>query len=255
MSVWASRRKATYIGTFVMIIAALAAIPVYQSLQVEPTCFDGRQNQGEAGVDCGGPCALLCEFQVGPLQLLWSRSFPVTSRYWNAVAYIENPNLDAGVITVPYMFQLYDSDNVLITERRGTTFISNNGITPIFESRIDVGNRRPVRTFFRFEGAMPYRSLTRPREVTIEDQRVVRADVEPRVEARIRNSTLHDVRDIEVVAVVFNVEGNAIAVSQTVVPLLEQQSAQTIFFVWPQPFSETVGRVDIIPRIPPTEQL
>ncbi len=255
MSVWASRRKATYIGSFLAIIAALAAVPIYQAFQVEPTCFDGKQNQGELGVDCGGPCSLLCDFQVGSLQVLWSRSFPVTDRYYNAVAYIENPNLDAGVLEVPYLFQLYDAQNVLVTERRGRTFISNTAITPIFEPRIEVGNRTPVRTFFRFEGSMPWRSLTRLREVTIEDQRVLRADSEPRLEATIRNATLEDVRNIEVVAVVFNTAGNAIAVSQTAVPLLEQQSTETIFFVWPQPFSEPVGRIDIIPRIPPTEQL
>lgn len=255
MSVWASRRKATIVGSFIMIIAAIAAVPVYQAFQVEPTCFDGKQNQNEGGVDCGGSCSLLCPSQVGAIQELWSRSFPVADRYYNAVAYIENPNLDAGVIEVPYIFQLYDAQNALITERRGRTFISNTSITPIFEPRIEVGNRVPVRTFFRFEGALPWRSLTRLREVTIEDQRVMRADTEPRVEATIRNATLDDVRDIEVVAVVFNTAGNAIAVSQTIVPLLEQQSTQTVFFVWPQPFSEAVGRIDIIPRISPTEQL
>jgi len=26
----------------------------------EPDCFDGTQNQGEAGIDCGGPCPVLC---------------------------------------------------------------------------------------------------------------------------------------------------------------------------------------------------
>ena len=27
---------------------------------VTPSCMDGIQNQGEGGVDCGGPCAMLC---------------------------------------------------------------------------------------------------------------------------------------------------------------------------------------------------
>jgi hypothetical protein len=48
-----------------------AAMPACVAACNGPTCSDGLQNQGEAGVDCGGPCAHAC-----PGSLLWSKAFP-----------------------------------------------------------------------------------------------------------------------------------------------------------------------------------
>ncbi len=40
--------------------AGPASRPSLQVCYVSPTCSDGTQNQGEAGVDCGGPCPTAC---------------------------------------------------------------------------------------------------------------------------------------------------------------------------------------------------
>jgi len=47
-------------------------------------------------------------------------------------AYIENPNDGAACASVAYHLGLYDSENVIVAERTGTTFIMPGGITPVF---------------------------------------------------------------------------------------------------------------------------
>jgi len=65
-----SRETADYIyfnatspGFSVFAITAFAN--VIQAQQKQPTCNDGRQNQNELGVDCGGPCANKCSGTCG----------------------------------------------------------------------------------------------------------------------------------------------------------------------------------------------
>ena len=253
MSVWASKRKAMYLFSVLGFFAVVASVPLYFALQTEPTCFDGRQNQDERGVDCGGVCELICPFDVSPLSLLWSRSFIVANGVYNAVAFIENPNFDVAVLEIPYSFQLYDSENLLIVERRGTTFISTNGITPIFEPRIQTGVRVPVRTFFEFTGPIRWHRINDPKEIVIVEQELQNADTEPRIEALVENKSLNEAKDVEVVAVVFDTAGNAMAVSQTLVQQLRGQTKVPIFFTWPLSFNNQAGRLDVIPRVPPRQ--
>lgn len=252
---WASQRRFKYLAILLAPPLLIFVVWLVLSMQTEPTCFDGERNQDELGIDCGGVCQLLCPSQVSPIALLWHRSFPINSQYYNAVAFIENPNFDAAVLEVPYVFILYDAEGVLVTERRGAAEIATDGITPIFESRIHVGNRTPVRTEFRFEGPLRWHTLRSPKNVKVLTHETTNIDTEPRVTATLRNEGLNELKDINVVAVVFDVDGNALLASQRLIEIFPGQSDETIVFSWPQPLNQEVGRVDIIPRIPPEAQL
>ena len=250
---WRSRRKAMYIGGVVIFFVILLSYPTYQLLKREPTCFDGRKNQDELGVDCGGSCELICANQVSPLSLMWSRSFKVADGTYSSVAFIENPNFNAAILSVPYIFRLYDASNLLIAERRGQTYVSTDGITPIFEPRITTGVRGAVRTTFEFTGGIQWHELRDPKILTLVSQELLNQNTSPRINAVVHNDDVRSLSDIEVVAVVFGLDGNAIGASQTIIPSIGPDSDAPIFFTWPEPFSGQVGRIDIIPRIPPRQ--
>ena len=69
---------------------------------------------------------------------------------YSAVAYIENQNLNAEAVGVPYEFKMYDDKNTLIARKEGVTRISRNGRSVVFEPNIVVGNRIPKTTRFQF---------------------------------------------------------------------------------------------------------
>ena len=120
---WSTRRKSLYIiGTMLVFLFALA-LPVWFVTYKAPSCTDGLKNQGELGIDCGGPCSLLCKAHALDPIVRWQRAFKVKDGVYNALAYVENPNLDSGVRKISYRFKLYDSGNLLIYERQGSTFI------------------------------------------------------------------------------------------------------------------------------------
>jgi hypothetical protein len=249
---WAKRRRTLYISIIVIFVVAILSVPIYYLFFTErPTCNDGKQNQDELGVDCGGGCKKLCPSQVQTPVILWSRSFKVTDGVYNAVAYISNANFDAGVDSINYSFQVFDANNVTIAERDGTTFLSTNGITPIFEAGIQTGTRIPVRTVFEFTSDPVWRKAENQPGYTVSAiQLTTRADGTPRVDATITNDTVVDIKNIQAVATIFGLDGNAIASSETVVKLLAAHQSADLVYTWPTPLSATGTRIDVIPRIP-----
>lgn len=251
---WASRRRALYSIIILLGLAVIVGIPMFFLLYEEPTCSDGKQNQNEVGIDCGGSCELLCDSQVVLPAILWSRSFAVTEGVYNSVAYIENPNFKAGTFEVSYIFKLFDSENILVTERRGITYISPNNAFVVFEGGIVTGERIPARTFFEFRGEPKWFELNNPAiSLVIENRILSDTNSSPKLDATLKNISTEDIKDIEIMAIIFDTNDNAIASSRTVVKLLPKSSVQDIAFTWPKPFSSSVGRVEIIPKVYPTK--
>src|SRR5688500_12187120 len=129
---WAGRRRIIYLtGTILFFVVVIGGPITYKILSVKPTCFDGKQNGGETAPDKGGSCLVLVEGRITPYGVMWARSFEVRNGAFDAVGYIENPNPSAGVERAQYHMGLYDSQNILVAERTGTTYIMPGGITPV----------------------------------------------------------------------------------------------------------------------------
>lgn len=233
---------------FAVVIGVPTAILLYEP----STCFDGKQNQEETAVDKGGPCLLLDERTLSPHAVLWSRSFLVRGGLYSATAYIENPNREAGVRSVDYRFGLYDERNVLVAERSGRTYIMPGGITPVFEGAINTGNRVVARTYFEFTSPLVWERMMNIASVlTIGNKKVANVTATPRLTAEVENTSVAAIPNPSFVAVVFDTAGNAFAASATTLPRLEEGEKGEIVFTWPDPYPRAVGRIDILPLLPP----
>ena len=253
---WASRRRTKYLTAVILFFIVVVGGPIaYTILSIEPTCFDGKQNQGETVPDKSGPCSILDERYITPYAVMWARSFEVRSGSYTAVAYIGNPNPEAGVALAHYRFGLYDSQNILIAERVGATFIMPGGITPVLEGGIDTGNREVVHTYLEITDAhLVWERMTNPAaNIKISNQQISESPVGPRIDARATNVGLDTVRNVLFIATVFDPAGNAFAASGTALPDLAPDGSTEIAFNWPLPFVASVGRIDIIPLLRPEE--
>lgn len=220
-----------------------------------PTCFDKKMNQGETATDKGGPCILLDERTLSPYSVLWSRAFSVRDESYNVAAYVENPNADAAVRAIRYVFRLYDERNVVVAERAGSTFLMPGGITPIFEGAISTGNRVVSRTYFEFiENPRWERLLDPASAIMVSNIAVSSPESVPRITARVQNTSVSTMLEPSFIAVVFDPAGNAFAASQTTLPRLDGGQSGEIVFSWVESFPSIVGRIDIIPVVPPSER-
>ncbi|OHA38654.1 MAG: hypothetical protein A3G52_04385 [Candidatus Taylorbacteria bacterium RIFCSPLOWO2_12_FULL_43_20] len=234
MSHWATKRKLSYIGAFFVLLFVGFALPVFFFVYDSPTCFDGKQNQNETGIDCGGSCNILCSTEsIRPL-VLWQRIFKVLPGIYNAVAYVENANISSGSEAVPYVFELYDENGSLIAERKGVADIPPNKKFPIFEDRIDTGGKTPSRTIFQFTDDPVWKKDTRQfPDIRVTSSSLVEGEDNPRVLSTIENRSLEDIYDLEVVAMVYDSGENVIAASRTYVNKLEKGGSENLVFTWP----------------------
>jgi len=250
---WATRRRIAYLtGIFIFFAIVVGGPLAYHFLTIAPTCHDGIQNQGETAIDEGGPCLLLNPADLQPEGVLWARTFLVRPGISDAVAYIDNPNQNAGVLQVPYELDLYDSNNSLVADLTGETFVMPGGVTPVFLGNINIGNRTPASAQFKFTSPLVWeRVVGFSQAIKVTNMQTAESASSSQVTALATNSSVSDISGITFVATVFDPSGNAIATSQTALPQLAAGQSDQIYFTWPAPFSESVGNIDIIPLVQP----
>lgn len=242
---WAFWRRLQYGTAYIVLIVSTIVVVHYAYFYSPPTCFDGRQNGDELGVDCGGSCTRICTFTVAPPTILWAKSFKVTDGQYNAVSYVENRNQIAGTPNLRYTFRLIDSQGIII-ERTGVTELPANSTLPIFEGRIDTGNRAPTETVLVLEDANLWlpSSYNRSQFRTISTE-LRGVNARPRLDVTIENTEVTSVSNVSVVAVIFNAIGTPLTASQTFVDQLPGRTRSDVVFTWPRPIATTVRSCDV----------
>lgn len=244
---WSGKRKLGYLGAFVGAIALFAGVPVFFSIYERPTCEDGKMNQGERGVDCGGPCAQLCSADYTSPRIFWTYQTRVVPGVYNVMAYGENPNQSVGAENVPYSFKLYDAEGLLVAEKKGRGSIPPGGKFALFEGGIQTGKREPVRATVELLSSLEWvlsRAYTSLRTLSID---VSSGDTGTRAEARIKNEYINTtITEINAVVILYDAEGNRVAFSKTRVESIAPGETQTLYFTWPETVADQVVKTELV---------
>jgi len=245
---WGTRRRNSIVFIIFIIILIPIAILAFNFFYKPVSCFDGIYNGIETGIDCGGGCSLLCNNAVIEPIVSWKRFFEVTPGVYNVIAYVENPNPEASVQKIPYIFRLYDAEGVLLQERKGSTEIGPKERLPIVENSIFTNKLAPSRVAFEFTEEFVFEKGD-PQEqvIAIKNEELINEETAPRVQATLQNIDILEVKNISAIVIVYDINGNAIASSSTVIESLRRDQAVPIIFTWPQPFKNKVSRIEIIP--------
>jgi hypothetical protein len=250
---WSTRRRNSIIAIFVLGVFLVVVVFLFFHFNQEPTCFDGIANGDEEGIDCGGNCQQVCGFQAVDPVVLWSRMFEVQPGIYSAIAYIENPNISFAAKSVPYTFKMFDERNILVQERDGIIDLPPKMVVPVFEGTIITGERKPQRVFFELMSSVNWLKNESGIlvGVSVTQGSLENTQSNPRLKVAVNNSLFEDVFDLEVVATVFDIDGNAVGASRTVIERIMPRSFEEVYFTWPNPFETTPVRseVIVIPRV------
>jgi hypothetical protein len=243
---WSTTRKYGYFFALVVAIIVLVGVPGFLLFYKAPTCFDGKQNGGERGVDCGGACVKLCLADFAAPRVLWTYSARVVPGIYNTLSYIQNPNQGVQAGPVSYVFKLYDADGILVASREGKAFIPAGQRFAVFESAIRTGQRIPTRTTFEFSSdpewrvGKPFMSL---RVLSIDIATSTAPGAGVRVENMFRDQGFSNVTAI---IVLYDRDDNRISFSRTIIPKIGPGESLPIYFTWPEPFSSEVFRSELL---------
>ncbi|PIS13752.1 MAG: hypothetical protein COT67_00050 [Candidatus Tagabacteria bacterium CG09_land_8_20_14_0_10_41_14] len=249
---WRSRKKITYFLGVVFALALIVFLFIVLGSE-EPTCFDGIKNQDEEGVDCGGVCAS-CVVNPKDIVTLWTRVLPTDKKgVYEAASLVENPNLFYGLPAFKYTFRLYDIKNILVAVREGRTYLNPRERFVLFTANINTGERIPARAFMEIELISDWRYIDKEKVPLVVSSKRFENIPFPSLGATLLNESLFALKDINVAAVLYDENENAMAVSSTYLSSIPAESTAGITFTWPAPFSKIPTSSQIFTRVNLTE--
>ena len=118
-------------------------------------------------------------------------------------------------------------------------------------SAIDTGNSVPVYATFEFTQIPVWIQVPEAKvnqlKVFVSDITLLNETTSPKLNATIKNDSLFIIPNLNVVAILYNVSGNAIDVSQTYLDTLDPGEIKALSFTWPEPITDRVIAEELIP--------
>jgi hypothetical protein len=222
-----------YFGVFVFVAWAFYGA----FLAPAPSCFDGKLNQGEEGIDCGGPC-IPCEIlKLSPLQILREpKVLGLSSGKAVILTEVSNPNSDYGARQVAYRFLIYDKDGLLLEKIKGFTSFFPAETKIIYEGNFDVNYSRIARVTIEFDSPewVSGKTILRPSLALRADPETVEEDGRIAVRGRIVNKGSIKAEAVKAIAIVFDRFSRDIFAVQTLVGDLNGFEEKDFVIVFPQ---------------------
>ncbi|PJE57770.1 MAG: hypothetical protein COU82_00040 [Candidatus Portnoybacteria bacterium CG10_big_fil_rev_8_21_14_0_10_38_18] len=225
------RKRITILVVFLVILLAIG-LGIYLIIRPEqPTCFDGIQNQGETGIDCGGPCGA-CPHPK-ELEIVSHDFILTTSDNFDLVAEVKNPNADWGVESMVYEFTFYNANNQLIGSKQGTTYILPQETKYIVEQKIYPTQTPSIMKFDLKD--ISWQKLTGFSELQIrvknETPRII--DGKYNLYGAIENKSNYNLDRVEVVGLLFDENHKIIAVGKTEIRTFLMGETRDFEINWP----------------------
>lgn len=91
-------------------VVTVLILALYFVFKGDPTCFDGKLNQGEVGVDCGGPCKpCVQKTTLEKLEIISVEWVHDKDEYFDGLIRTKNPNEGYGAAKFRYRITFKDS--------------------------------------------------------------------------------------------------------------------------------------------------
>lgn len=203
-------------GSFYLILAAIIIYGLYFLLvRPAPSCFDGRKNQGEEEVDCGGPCQSCEVKRLATISLLSSPQVIAAGNQTSIFFQLKNPNANYGA-KFSYQTDLYDALGVLIISKKSSSYIYASQIKPFVEVALDADPRRVARVEVSLRDIVwqPKENFSDP-ALSPRGIRIVVEKNQLRLTGLAANPNSYKVARVGVLAVFYDTLGLRVAVSKT----------------------------------------
>ena len=140
-----SKRKRIVIAIIYGVIFLLIVSWIISSMKPKPNCFDGKLNQDEERVDCGGVCQKECEKNAEEAIKINETGFVASGlvNKYDIYGKIINPNDFFGSGEFSYHFIVRGSGGSVLAERNGVNFILPGEEKYLIETNVET-TERPI---------------------------------------------------------------------------------------------------------------
>lgn len=224
---------------------------LYFLFRPTPTCMDGKQNQNETGVDCGGVCAQAC-VETAQGEDLIIRDVVVLSLEndtYDVVARVYNPNNTVGAEAFTYTLRFLDGAGVEVASTSNTSWILPQETKTLLAFALSASSK-------------PAKATLEITDVTWE--RLTNYDGKPRLgvynkryekgfqagelggvaTGLVTNESGYDFRLVTIKVILRDKEGKPLAINQTDRRTFLDGQQHEFRLTWPTPFRGEVATVE-----------
>jgi len=239
-------KKRSIIVIIYLIIFALVGLVIYQIIKPNPSCQDGKQNQAEDGIDCGGPCQA-CEKEIvaEDIKILEKYFVYGNGDYYDVMAKIDNPSNRYGVAKLSYEFYLVDKEGNFLSKREGKSFILPGESKYIIELNL-TSEESPYTSEFKiidveWEEFLGYEEP----DLGIYNKNYSEESEKSKVFGLLKNESYFDFNSIEIDIILRDENGKPLALGKNEMRTISSQQERDFTVFWPYNFSREVRDVEI----------
>jgi hypothetical protein len=248
------RTKKRIVVVFAYLLLFSAVIFVIHFFVASPaTCTDKKQNQSERGIDCGGPCSPCND--LSNIQSIIVKKQAVANggnNTYDAIFQINNPNDTFGAKSFKYTATLKDSEGKIIATREGSSYILPTDTRYVTELGISTDdNAVPASIGF---------VISDPQWSALEDVDKPQLNVYGKkfgplpvgvgneADGIIRNDSPYDLKEVTIVVVLKDGDGNIVGVNQTQADSVRTKEEREFRLSWPYSLGADVSSMDVDPQ-------
>lgn len=236
---------------YLTILTLLIAGTYYSFFKAPETCFDGKENQDEQGIDCGGSCQAVCkETVIGrDLEITEITFVAGDNSQYDVLTKIYNPNDEIGASSFAYTVSLKDAAGNVLASRSGKSYSlpqENKYILELNLAAPSVPATASLRIseveWARFSGFQekPAINIYQKRYSPIASGAGF-----SEAAGLLSNESPYDFRSIVVKVILRDTEGKPLALNSTEMRTVRSHEERAFNLIWPRSFPGTVEKVEM----------
>lgn len=245
-------RRILVVSGFLVFFGLIGWLIYTTFLKSDPTCFDGKQNQNETGIDCGGSCTKQCVVKVEAKDLVTKETafMPVGDGSYDVLAQVYNPNDVAGASSFTYTVSLRDASGQILSKQSGTSFILPQETKYLFEFHLASASV-PAQAVVEFSGIVwehfdGYAEKPRISVVHQSYARVTSGSGYGAATGLVINESPYDFRSLTVKVVLRDALGKPVAINMTAMQTMKSKEQRDFRLVWPTAFPGEVAAYEML---------
>jgi hypothetical protein len=214
------------------------------------TCTDGKQNQAEKGIDCGGPCSP-CK-DIATTQDIVVTESAVTwggNNTYDVVAKITNPNDSLGASSFKYAFNLKDESGAVVATREGVNFILPADSKYVAELGFETaGSAVPVVAEFVVSESKweKLNNIGKPQiGVYSKNFGKILAGEGSEADGIIRNESGYDLEEISLTVILRSENGGIVGINKTKKNNVRAREERDFRLTWPYQLAAPVQNIEV----------
>ncbi len=245
-----TKQKRIIIIVIYLAIFLLFSLSLYSYFKPRPSCFDGKQNQNEKGIDCGGVCTKECDIvKAQPLIIGKTGTVPsgIEGKY-DFYAYITNPNTTFGSKKFTYTLKFKNLAGEVIMTKNESGFILPMERKYLIIENINLPSQ-PANIDLKVDSSdwIKFNTYYKAPNIAIVNKRykeVSNGINFAEAYGLLKNHSPYDFNSIKVKIILKDAEGKIVALNSTQMNTVNSGEQRDFKLFWPNRFNGSVSNME-----------